>query len=62
MKRDIITNLHAAEILVAIDDKARPAIPHMKQAIQKAEGLQDHGWYMREALMWLVEKLESGHV
>lgn len=59
MKRDIITNLHAAEILVAIGEKARPAIPHMKQAIQKAEGLQDHGWYMREALTWLVDKLEG---
>jgi uncharacterized sulfatase len=59
MKRDIITNLHAAEILVAVDEKARPAIPHMKQAIQKAEGLVDHGWYMREALTWLVNKLEG---
>ncbi|MBN1482330.1 DUF229 domain-containing protein [candidate division KSB1 bacterium] len=59
MKRDIITNLHAAEILVVIDEKARPAIPHMKQAIQKAEGLPDHGWYMREALLWLVDKLET---
>ncbi len=59
MKRDIITNLHAAEILVAIGEKARPAIPHMKQAIQKAEGLVDHGWYMREALTWLVNSLEG---
>jgi hypothetical protein len=58
MKRDIITNLHAAQILVAIDEKARPAIPHMKQAIKKAEGLLDHGWYMREALLYLVQKLE----
>ncbi len=59
MKRDIITNLHAAEILVALGEKARPAIPHMKQAIQKAEGLLDHGWYMREALTWLVDVLEG---
>ena len=59
MKRDIITNLHAAQILVAIDEKARPAIPHMKQAIKNAEGLLDHGWYMREALLYLVKKLDG---
>lgn len=59
MRPNIKENLHAAEILVAIDDKARPALPHMKQAIQKAEDLQDHGWYMREALMYLVDKLEG---
>lgn len=59
MKRDIVTNLHAAQILVALDEKARPAIPHMKQAIKKAENLSDHGWYMREALTYLVDKLEG---
>ncbi|RQW06674.1 DUF229 domain-containing protein [candidate division KSB1 bacterium] len=60
MKRDIITNLHAAQILVVIGEKARPAMPHMRQAIKKAEGLQDHGWYMREALGDLLERLEAG--
>lgn len=51
--------LHAAEILVAIDSKAKPLIPEMKQAIKSAQDLQDHGWYMREALSYLVEKLET---
>ena len=56
---NIYEQLHAAQILVVIDDKARPALPAMKAAIRRAEGLQDHGWYMREALTYLVEKLES---
>ena len=51
--------LHAAEILVVVDEKAKTAIPAMKTAIKQNEGKQDHAWYMREALMFLVNKLES---
>ena len=50
-------NLHAAGILVAIDEKSRSVLPEMKDAIARAEGLEDHGWYMREALTYLVGKL-----
>jgi len=57
---NIYEQLHAAQTLLVIDEKARPAIPVMKDAIKRVEGLQDHGWYMREALTHLVEKLESG--
>ena len=57
---NIKENLHAAEILVAIGKQARPALAHMKQAVKRAEGLQDHGWYMREALTFLIGELERG--
>ena len=56
---NIYEQLHAAETLVVIDAKARPAIAEMKAAIKRAEGLQDHGWYLREALSFLVNKLEA---
>ncbi|MHC4568324.1 MAG: sulfatase-like hydrolase/transferase [Planctomycetota bacterium] len=57
---NIKENLHAAEILVALGKRARPALPQMKQAVKRAEGLQDHGWYMREALTFLIGELERG--
>lgn len=57
---NIKENLHAAEILVALGEQARPALPQMKAAIKKAEGMQDHGWYMREALTYLIGELEKG--
>lgn len=55
---NIKENLHAAEILVAIGKQARPALAQMKEAVKKAEGLEDHGWYMREALTHLIGELE----
>ena len=57
---NIKENLHAAEILVALGKQARPALPQMKEAVKRAEGLQDHGWYMREALTFLIGELERG--
>lgn len=57
--RNIKENLHAAQILLAVAEKARPAMPQMRQAIIKAKDLQDHGWYMREVLSHLVEQLEG---
>ena len=57
---NIKENLHAAEILVALGKQARPALAQMKQAVKRAEGLQDHGWYMREALTFLIGELEQG--
>jgi hypothetical protein len=56
---NIKENLHAAEILVALGKKARPVLPQMKAAVKKAEGMQDHGWYMREALTYLIGELEK---
>jgi len=56
---NIKENLHAAQILMAVGEKARPAMPQMRQAIIKAKDLQDHGWYMREVLSHLVEQLEG---
>ena len=56
---NIKENLHAAQILLAVGEKARPAMPQMKEAITKAKDLQDHGWYMREVLSHLVEQLED---
>jgi HEAT repeat protein len=57
---NIKENLHAAEILVALGRQSRPALPQMKEAVKRAEGLQDHGWYMREALTYLIGELERG--
>lgn len=59
MLPNIKENLHAAEILVVLGEKARPALPAIKQAIDKSQGLQDHGWYMREALQFLVGQLDG---
>jgi uncharacterized sulfatase len=59
LDKDITIQLHAAEVLVAIDSKARPLLPEMQSAIKRAEGLQDHGWYLLEALSYLVTKLTS---
>jgi HEAT repeat protein len=56
---DITVQLHAAQVLVVIDDRARPVIEEMKAAVKRSEGLQDHGWYLREALSYLVARLES---
>lgn len=56
---DIRVALHATEILVVIDEKARPALPEMQATIERTEDMQDHGWYMREALMYLVGKLKG---
>ncbi len=56
---NIKENLHAAEILVALGEQTRPALPQMKAAVKKAEGLKDHGWYMREALTYLIGELEK---
>jgi hypothetical protein len=57
---NIKENLHAAEILVALGKQARPALLQMKAVVKKTEGLQDHGWYMREALTFLIGELEKG--
>ena len=54
---NIKENLHAAEILVVIGDKRRAALPAMKKAIEKSQGMVDHGWYMRETLMFVVQEL-----
>jgi len=56
---NIKENLHAAEILVAIGRKAKPALAQMKTAVKNAEGLQDHGWYMREALIYSISEIEK---
>jgi uncharacterized sulfatase len=56
---DITVRLHAAQVLTVLDDRARPLIEEMKAAIRRSEGLQDHGWYLREALSSLVAKLEG---
>ena len=56
---NIKENLHAAQILLALGEMSRPAMPEMKQAIAKSQGLQDHGWYMREVLTHLIEQLED---
>ncbi|MBD3375100.1 hypothetical protein GF406_08705 [candidate division KSB1 bacterium] len=42
-----------------VGDKARSALPHMQQAVSKAKELQVHGWYMREALMVLIDSLQQ---
>jgi len=54
--QDIRENLLATEFLVAIGDKARPAIPAMKKALKQIEGLEDHGWYMREAITFMLSR------
>jgi hypothetical protein len=51
---DVRVALHAAQILLTVADKAQPALPAVKAAIRRTEGLQDHGWYLREALSWLA--------
>ncbi|NIM47675.1 MAG: sulfatase-like hydrolase/transferase [Gemmatimonadales bacterium] len=56
---DITVQLHAAQVLLVIGEKARPIIQEMRAAIQRSEGLQDHGWYLREALLYLVGVLET---
>jgi uncharacterized sulfatase len=55
----ILAQLHAAQILVAVGPKSRLAIPAMKNAVERSEGLQDHGWYLREALGALLVELEG---
>ena len=37
----------------------RPIIDDMKAAIERAQGLMDHGWYLREVLSYGVGKLEG---
>jgi uncharacterized sulfatase len=57
--QSIYVRLHAAQILFILGEKAEPVVPEMKRAIVEAEKLQDHGWYMREALTDLVDQLEG---
>jgi hypothetical protein len=57
---DITVQLHAAQVLVVIDEKARPLIQEMRAAVRRSEGLPDHGWYLREALSYLVARLGAG--
>jgi HEAT repeat protein len=52
---DIREKLLATQFLVAIGDKARPARTAIKKALKQVEGLEDHGWYMREALTHLLD-------
>ena len=56
---DIRVQLLAAQILVVIDEKARPAIPALKTVLKQVEGLADHGWYIREAIGYLLQRLEN---
>lgn len=51
-------NLYASIILLVIGEKARPTIPVMKATVQRLEGLQDHGWYARENLTYLLSILQ----
>lgn len=52
---DVMIQLHASQILSVIGEKARPAIPQMKSAVQELEGLQDHGLYTRENLAFVLK-------
>ncbi len=56
LNKDVKVQLHATQVLVAIGEKARPAVPTMKKALKTVEGMQDHGWYMREAILFMLEQ------
>ncbi len=55
---NVMNNLHASIILMAIGDAAKPAVPQMKATAKRLEGLEDHGWYTRENLEYMVAKFE----
>jgi N-sulfoglucosamine sulfohydrolase len=54
LDRDARNQLHASQILMVIGDKAKPAIPEMKQAIDRLKDHPDIGWYTRENLQYML--------
>jgi len=56
---DITVRLQTAQVLIVLGDKTRPIVDDMKAAIERAQGLMDHGWYLREVLSYVVGRLEG---
>ncbi|MBD3267944.1 sulfatase-like hydrolase/transferase [bacterium] len=50
--------LHASQILMVIGEKAKPAIPEMKKAIEILKDHPDIGWYTRENLQYMLQQFE----
>lgn len=57
LEQDIRVKLYAAQVLVVLGEKSRPAIPQMKKVLKQVEGLKDHGWYLKEAISYLLSQL-----
>lgn len=53
---NVYVQMYAAISLTGIGSKSRAAAPQMREAIERLEGTQDHGWYTREALGYLLEQ------
>jgi uncharacterized sulfatase len=53
---NLYVQLLAAQTLFAIGNKAKPAIPQMRQTVREMDGLKDHGWYIRELLSFQLER------
>ncbi len=56
---DVKNNLHASMILMVIGEKAKAAVPQMKETLKRLEGLPDRAWYTRENLQFMIEKLSE---
>ena len=54
---DVHVQLQAAQHLFVVGRKAQSAAPQIKKAIKQLEGIQDHGWYAREALTYLLNQI-----
>ncbi len=58
--RNVLINLHASTILMAIGEQARPAVPAMRQALERLADVPDQGWYTRENLQFMIAELKDG--
>jgi uncharacterized sulfatase len=56
---NVLHNLHASTILMAIADQARPALPAMRAALERLADIPDQGWYTRENLQYMIAELSS---
>jgi len=52
---NVLHNLHASTILMVIGDRARPALPAMRTALERLADVPDQGWYTRENLQYMIE-------
>ena len=57
--KNVLINLHTSTILMAIGEQARPAVPAMRQALQRLAGVPDQGWYTRENLQFMIAELDA---
>lgn len=57
--KNVLINLHASTILMAIGAQARPAVPAMRRALQRLADVPDQGWYTRENLQIMIAELDA---